>query len=438
MSVNLIQEAKNLFTNEIVNKVGEHLGESPSSITTALKGIVPSIFASLIQKSSTPAGEAEVADMAVQASNEDHSLSNLMGRFTSGNETGGGMLSSLMGNLGGGGGLSSIISNFAGIKSSSAASLLGMAMPAIMGFIGKFFKSNNSGSIGNLLQSQKQYVQDEMPAGLNLSSILGGMGGATTAATMATPHTPHVSQSSTTTHEIAEERNGGGLKWLLPVLLLALIGAGALYFFKDGCNKNPDTVNVGLHDKDSANMNNGTDTMNRMPPATTMGTVDSAGDYVYNVGNMKSITLPNDGGTITVGENSTEARLVSFLMSNETVNADKGNWFEFTNVKFNTGKATIKEESMQQLKNMMAIAKAFPKAQFKIGGYTDNTGAEALNMEISKNRAAAVAAKIKELGAGAASIVGSDGYGPQFPVGDNNTAEGRAQNRRVAVNVKAK
>lgn len=169
-----------------------------------------------------------------------------------------------------------------------------------------------------------------------------------------------------------------------------------------------------------------------------MGSLDSSGNFVYNTGNRVNIDLPNNGGSLSVGENSTEAKLVRFLQSSEAVDTVKGNWFEFTNVRFNTGKSTITEESIQQLKNMVAISKAFPQAKFKIGGYTDNTGNADFNLNLSKERAAAVLQKLKELGAAGSSLTGSDGYGDQFPVASNSTDEGRAQNRRVSVNVKAK
>ncbi|MBK7308114.1 MAG: hypothetical protein IPI88_14570 [Chitinophagaceae bacterium] len=55
-----------------------------------------------------------------------------------------------------------------------------------------------------------------------------------------------------------------------------------------------------------------------------------------------------------------------------------------------------------------------------------------------RKRADAVAATLVKLGAGAKSFMGAKGYGPEWPVADNATGEGRAQNRRVAVNVKAK
>jgi outer membrane protein OmpA-like peptidoglycan-associated protein len=90
------------------------------------------------------------------------------------------------------------------------------------------------------------------------------------------------------------------------------------------------------------------------------------------------------------------------------------------------------------LKNLVAIAKAYPAAKFKFGGYTDNTGDAAKNVTLSQKRADAVSAMTNKLGAPAGTIESAKGYGQEWPIEDNATAEGRAMNRRVAVNVKAK
>jgi len=206
---------------------------------------------------------------------------------------------------------------------------------------------------------------------------------------------------------------------------------------KNGCSSAKTT------DKDSSSLINNIDTLNNANNnnnTVSLGTIDTVtGNFVYNLGKMITIDLPNNGGKLEVGENSTEAKLVAFLNdANKTIDTVKGNWFEFTNVRFKTGGSEITDESLTQLKNMVAIANAYPDAQFKIGGYTDNTGNAASNVALSQKRADAVLNMLKKSGVAEKSLSGAKGYGQEYPIGDNATAEGRAMNRRVAVNVKAK
>lgn len=170
-----------------------------------------------------------------------------------------------------------------------------------------------------------------------------------------------------------------------------------------------------------------------------LGKVDATGDFIYEMGKMVTINLPNNAGKLDVGENSTENKLFKFLSDKSAaIDTAKGNWYELTNVKFKTGGAVIDSSSLIQIRNIAAICKAFPAAQFKVGGYTDNSGDTSKNVALSQKRADAVLAEFKKQGVSAAAFTGAKGYGPEHPIGDNATAEGRAMNRRVAVNVKAK
>jgi outer membrane protein OmpA-like peptidoglycan-associated protein len=228
------------------------------------------------------------------------------------------------------------------------------------------------------------------------------------------------------------EDSAVGFGWLFPILVLILIAAGAWYLYSGSCNKPADTV-VGtemdsLTNKISKSVN------------IAAGKLDSlSGDFVYDMGNLVTIDLPNNGGKLVVGENSTENKLYTFLNDkSSTIDSAKGNWFEFTNTHFKTGGAQLDSGSIVELKNITAIIKSFPSAKFKIGGYTDNIGDSIFNVALSQKRAAMVASQLEILGAPSTQLVGAAGYGQQYPIGDNAIAIGRAQNRRVAVNVKAK
>ncbi|HXO76998.1 MAG TPA: OmpA family protein, partial [Puia sp.] len=150
------------------------------------------------------------------------------------------------------------------------------------------------------------------------------------------------------------------------------------------------------------------------------------------------VSLPN-GQVINASKGGTEDRLVAFLSDpNARLDKKNGNWFDFTKVGFASNSSSLLLESETQLRNIVAILGAFPKAKIKIGGYTDNTGDAAENVRLSQERADNILAKLKELGAKSSQLVGAEGYGPKFPVGDNGTQAGRAMNRRMSINVKSK
>lgn len=430
MSLNLIEAAKGLFTNDLVNKASLQFGESESGISRALSGIIPSVFGGLLNKTKTTEGAGTVAQM-VREQQHAGVPDNLGNWFGAGNNDmlsrGAGLLGGLFGNKSDG--LAGLISNFAGVKSSTSNSLLGMIVPAILGLIGKHAGNTEPSAISSLLSSQKDHIKAAMPAGLNLGSVIGDIDDGPGRVIAG-------SRTTTTDYTDRVDTKSGSSKWLLPLLLLAALGIAAWYFLGKGCNRESDVVSS----KSDTSQTVTTDADVNMPVTSTTGRYDSVtNEYVYNPGNNVTIDLPNNAGKLEVGEYSTENRLYRFLSdANSTIDTAKGNWFEFTNVKFKTGSSQITDESMTQLRNLVAISKAFPTAQFKLGGYTDNTGDAAANVALSQKRAEAVAAELKKLGAASSSIGDAKGYGPEWPVADNATPEGRAQNRRVAVNVKSK
>ena len=77
-----------------------------------------------------------------------------------------------------------------------------------------------------------------------------------------------------------------------------------------------------------------------------------------------------------------------------------------------------------------------PKVAFiagEVDGYTDSTGEEAYNLDLSKRRAQAVADYVKSQGVNLGDRFVVKGYGEAYPVASNDTKEGRAQNRRVVL-----
>jgi outer membrane protein OmpA-like peptidoglycan-associated protein len=83
-----------------------------------------------------------------------------------------------------------------------------------------------------------------------------------------------------------------------------------------------------------------------------------------------------------------------------------------------------------------ALSQSDPKTQIVVEGHTDSRGSAEMNQNLSNARAEKVRGYLVSKGVAAERIV-SQGVGPSRPVADNETAEGRANNRRVEIIVKA-
>lgn len=105
-------------------------------------------------------------------------------------------------------------------------------------------------------------------------------------------------------------------------------------------------------------------------------------------------------------------------------------------VLFASGKDTLLPAARQRLDQVAeALMRGDPKSQFVVEGHTDSRGSVAVNQALSRRRADAVRDYLIERGVPAERIT-AEGHGPDDPVADNKTAEGRANNRRVEIVVK--
>jgi outer membrane protein OmpA-like peptidoglycan-associated protein len=101
---------------------------------------------------------------------------------------------------------------------------------------------------------------------------------------------------------------------------------------------------------------------------------------------------------------------------------------------FNTGKADLLPAAYPILDKLAESMKKNPEFKWTVEGYTDSKGSDAINMRLSKKRAQTVVDYLVEKGLDR-TIFTIKALGKQNPVGDNNTEEGRAQNRRVEIKI---
>ena len=100
-------------------------------------------------------------------------------------------------------------------------------------------------------------------------------------------------------------------------------------------------------------------------------------------------------------------------------------------IRFETGSDVVMPESAPVLRQVASYMEANASVHLKITGHTDNVGAAASNLDLSKRRAAAVAKVLAEQFGVAADRFETDGKGDTQAVASNARPEGRAMNRRV-------
>ncbi|MBO9471585.1 OmpA family protein [Endozoicomonas sp. G2_2] len=106
----------------------------------------------------------------------------------------------------------------------------------------------------------------------------------------------------------------------------------------------------------------------------------------------------------------------------------KGVTFEF-----DSAKLTMQAEN--RLNNVVDALQASSEVKFRMDGYTDSIGTEQYNQGLSQRRVDSVKQYLIQHGISSSRITGTQGHGESNPVATNETAAGRAQNRRVELNV---
>jgi OOP family OmpA-OmpF porin len=175
--------------------------------------------------------------------------------------------------------------------------------------------------------------------------------------------------------------------------------------------------------------------LNGLP--VSVKTMQSGGELVASQIDLKSKDLK----TAAMIHNGTDQRFSEQTAATEALRGrmadiDKYNVKGTTSVNFDTGKAVLSEQAKADLCAAATSAEGMNNALLLVVGYTDSTGSEDFNQVLSEKRAARVVNYLQQVCRWKPyRMLTPTGMAEADPLADNETVEGKAQNRRVAVNV---
>ncbi len=178
-----------------------------------------------------------------------------------------------------------------------------------------------------------------------------------------------------------------------------------------------------------------TSLLNGLP--VTVKTLQSGGSLVANRINLQN----KDIKTASMIHSGTAQRFDEQTAATEALRGRMGEIDQYnvkstTNVNFDTGKAALSAQAKSELCATATAADGISNALLLIVGYTDSTGDDEFNQELSEKRAGRVVNYLQQAcGWKPYRMLTPTGMSEADPLADNNTVEGKAQNRRVAVNI---
>jgi outer membrane protein OmpA-like peptidoglycan-associated protein len=380
-----------------IDAVAHALGQPEQAVSRGMESSIAGLLAGLANKSSDPSALRRILDI-VPSSLGTVSWSQIAGALGDPNSSliaaGKRLLPALFG--AGENTVNNGISRASGLPLGAISPLLAMAGPVVMGFIGKHLRDGGMtiNGLASLLQKDSVSIRSHLPAELT---------------EMFWPDTARVATASPVVAQTVQKERSSG--WILPALAIAAATALGLAWLLNHAHR--PTVPV---------------TSIPVMPVPTGGA-----SRLAPTAPKMTCTVP---ASVQLPEGGVASRLLTFVQNPDT-KLQETTWFDLDQMRFDTGSARIRPESQAELNNIAAILTNCPTVHMIVAGHTDNVGNADANLRLSRSRANGVVNLLVNQGISPDRLT-AEGYGEGNPVADNSTADGRAQNRRVAMRVTQK
>jgi len=387
----ILTELRRLISPELLSEVAHQTHESESTVAAAYDAAIPGCAATIANRSNDPGFMNQLVNLATAIPADSDPIAAAMRLVSSpagsdASTAAGSWLSTLFGQDRSG--VTRNIARYSGIRESSAASLLMTCAPLVLGCLGRLIRTHNltATSLAERLRGEQNEFVSALPAGFEMPGI--------TRTDEAAPW-----------REPRQEKERESMAFPLMALLAALVVGGMLWW----------GISSSRH-QEVARVN-----VPRPAPSAvgTSGTI--APEPARAVPTPPSFRFP---------AGSFEDRMAKYLATSGTGSMN----IDLDRVEFVSGSSRLTPRSRAQIGRLATIMRAYPNSTVVVIGHTDNRGRDTANLKLSQARAESVAKALSNAGVTSGRIR-AEGYGSQKPIADNSTARGRAENRRVTLEV---
>lgn len=428
--MNLLETLKAKYGNTLAVHASEFFKEEQSNTGKAVGGSFAAILAGMIQRVSYDKGAKDLYKVVKSQDDREYDIENI---FTRSPQTVNGLInrgnhflpSIYPGRLRE---ASNCVAAESGITKLTSSKMMKVNAPLILSALSKHVKDNNLDADGlkSYLNGQKSNVESALPKGFVEQSELSAFGWVKKAEVI--EEKPKKVKKEKVVKEKVEEKTiavkeevapvakeavsagMGFLKWLLP--LLAILALVWFILTRTACSGAADKVATTV-------------------AAPVEAVTEVAKDATSAVGNV--FGKVNDAALSALNSISFAAGSVGDQMMGFIKGGAEGDGrFRFNNLNFASGSDVIDATSQVEVDNLAAILNAYTDVKVNIEGYTDSQGNADSNQALSQRRAEAVRTQLLSAGISDARIT-AQGFGAENPVADNETPEGRAENRRIEV-----
>ena len=381
----MLAELREMVSPELIAAITRRTGESDVAVTKATNAAIPAFAATIANRSDEPGFMNEFVNLATGAGADSDGIATAMRLASSPSAidtTTPGWLATMFGkNLVS---VTNSLTRYAGIRASTASSMLMAFAPIVLGYFGRLIRRHNlnATALADRMRAERPHIESAVPAGFEMPWI-------------PQPYKATRELVETTPHPSARHE-----RWTLPIaaLVAALCLSGVVWW-------------------EMASSKNSVPVSDTTPVAT--GTT----------GTLLSRPFPEQS-RFAFRSGSAEDRLSKYLASSGSGSMK----VDLDRIGFGMGSATLTPPSQAQIDDIAAILREYPNATVTVAGHTDDLSNEQANLALSLARAETVAKALIHAGVNA-DRVHAEGYSSQKPMAGNSTALGRAQNRHLTLEV---